>query len=128
MRRTKIVATIGPASETPERLAELAEAGLDVARLNFSHGTHAWHGERIRLIRELEARRGRPIPILQDLCGPKVRVGDLPPEGVELAPGRTCLLTAKLHSEHRAPSTEHGSEATIPVPVPTMLAALKAGD
>jgi pyruvate kinase len=122
MRRTKIVATIGPASETPERLAELAEAGLDVARLNFSHGTHAWHGERIRLIRELERQRGRPLAILQDLCGPKVRVGELPPEGLEIKPGSACVLTAASRLERIE------EPVRIPVPVPALLAALKPGD
>jgi pyruvate kinase len=121
MRRTKIVATIGPASETPERLAELAEAGLNVARLNFSHGTHAWHGERIRLIRALEQERGRPLAILQDLCGPKVRVGDLPPEGLELKQGEACILTAR-------PGAGDTGVVTIPLPVPQLLAALKPGD
>jgi pyruvate kinase len=118
MRRTKIVGTIGPATETPERLQELAEAGLDVARLNFSHGTHAWHGERIRSLRALEEERGRPLAILQDLCGPKVRIGELPGGSVSLVPGQEVLLTA----EPRDGTT------IIPVPVPALLAALKPDD
>lgn len=122
MRRTKIVATIGPASETPERLSSLAEAGLDVARLNFSHGTHAWHAERIRLIRELERQRGRPLAVLQDLSGPKVRVGDLPGGSIELEAGAPCLLTAAGTGLKAAPAP-----VVIPVPVPPLLQALRPG-
>ena len=83
MTHTKIVCTIGPATESKNRLAELAEAGMNVARLNFSHGTHEWHRERIRFIREIELERQRPIAILQDLCGPKMRIGEVPKEGIE---------------------------------------------
>src|SRR2546426_11133605 len=75
MRRTKIVCTIGPASSTVEQLDRLAAAGMDVARLNFSHGTHAEHAEVIQRIREAEARWHRPVAILQDLQGPKLRLG-----------------------------------------------------
>src|SRR5256885_16821830 len=75
MRRTKIVCTIGPASSTVEQLDRLAAAGMDVARLNFSHSTHAEHAEVIQRIREAEARWNRPVAILQDLQGPKIRLG-----------------------------------------------------
>src|SRR4029450_5298546 len=75
MRRTKIVCTIGPASSSAAELDRLVAAGLDVARLNFSHGTHEEHAEVIERIREGEARWGRRIAILQDLQGPKVRAG-----------------------------------------------------
>jgi pyruvate kinase len=77
-RRTKIVATIGPASSSPGVLESLVEAGMDGARLNFSHGTHADHGESARRVREVQAAAGRPIALIADLCGPKVRIGDLP--------------------------------------------------
>jgi pyruvate kinase len=70
--RTRIVATLGPASSSSDKIRALIEAGVDVFRLNFSHGTHAEHGERIRAIRKLSA--GAPIAILQDLCGPKLRL------------------------------------------------------
>ena len=76
-RRTKIVATIGPASSSPEMLAALIEAGMDGARLNMSHGTRAEHAERARRIREAEEAAGRPIALIADLQGPKLRVGDL---------------------------------------------------
>src|SRR5919198_3148690 len=76
-RRTKIVATIGPASASPEAVAALARAGMDGARLNLSHGTHDEHRERARLVRATEAELGRPIALIADLQGPKLRVGDL---------------------------------------------------
>jgi len=77
MRRTKIVATIGPASRDREVLLRMVEAGMDVARLNFSHGTHEMHAETVALVREAASRAGRPVAILQDLPGPKLRIGPL---------------------------------------------------
>src|SRR5690242_7391313 len=76
-RRTKIVATIGPASASPEQLAELARSGMDGARLNLSHGTHDEHRERARLVRATEVELGRPIALMADLQGPKLRIGEL---------------------------------------------------
>jgi pyruvate kinase len=76
-RRTKIVATVGPASSDPETLLAIAEAGMDAARLNFSHGTHEEHAERIRLVREISEEVRHPIAIIADLQGPKVRIGEL---------------------------------------------------
>ena len=98
MRRTKIVCTLGPASSSRAELDRLVAAGLDVARVNFSHGTHAEHAEVIRLIREGETRWGRPIAILQDLQGPKIRLGTFGPAGgarVDLEPGQIFTLCAK---------------------------------
>ena len=77
LRQAKIVATLGPASETPEIIRSLFEAGADVFRLNFSHGSHADHARRISTIRALEREVGRPIGILTDLQGPKLRVGSM---------------------------------------------------
>src|SRR5437763_3531695 len=77
VRRTKIVATIGPASETPDVLRALIEAGMDSARLNLSHGSHADHAARARLVRELQEETGRPLALIGDLQGPKLRVGRL---------------------------------------------------
>src|SRR3989442_14095924 len=77
MRCTKIICTIGPASSSAEQLERLAAAGMDVGRLNFSHGTHAEHAEVVRRVRQGEERWGRPGAILQDLQGPKVRLGTL---------------------------------------------------
>ena len=76
-RKAKIVATIGPASQSQETLEELINAGMNVARMNFSHGTHEQHAERIALIRQLSENLGRSIGIIQDLQGPKIRVGAL---------------------------------------------------
>src|ERR1041384_2407339 len=81
MRRTKIVCTIGPASSSPDELDRLVSAGMDVARLNFSPGTHAEHAEVVRRIRDGEARWHRPVAILQDLQGPKIRLGTFGPNG-----------------------------------------------
>jgi pyruvate kinase len=75
--RTKIVATIGPASNSPEMLEKLVEAGMNVARLNFSHGNYETHSEAIRKIRSIARTLNRPVGILLDLQGPKIRVGKL---------------------------------------------------
>jgi pyruvate kinase len=77
LRRTKIVATIGPACSTPEKLLELMQAGVDGARLNLSHGTHDQHREWARMVRDTERELGRPIALIADLQGPKLRIGDL---------------------------------------------------
>jgi len=76
-RRTKIVATLGPASDSPERLRELISAGVDAVRLNMSHGAHEQHAKRAWLVREIAAEVGRPVALIADLQGPKLRVGDL---------------------------------------------------
>ena len=76
-RRTKIVATLGPASDSRERLRALLEAGVDAVRFNLSHGTHAEHSERAWLVREIAAELGRPVALIGDLQGPKLRIGEL---------------------------------------------------
>lgn len=93
-RRAKIICTIGPASESEEMMRDLMLRGMDVARLNFSHGTHAEHLERIRRLRAVARELGKPLSILQDLQGPKIRTGKL--EGrapVTLATGQTVTIT-----------------------------------
>jgi len=87
MRHTKIVATIGPASRDPEVLVRMVEAGMDVARLNFSHGTPEDHAETARRVRDAAGRAGRQVSILQDLPGPKLRIGELRDDLAELKPG-----------------------------------------
>lgn len=82
--KTKIVATVGPASGSREKLAHLLDAGVDVVRLNFAHGNHDWFAQIVTWIRELSAERRRPIGILGDLSGPKIRLGMLPEEGLRL--------------------------------------------
>jgi pyruvate kinase len=87
MRRTKIVATIGPASRDPEVLVRLVDAGMDVARLNFSHGSAEEHAETAQRVRDAAGRAGRQVAILQDLPGPKLRIGPLADGIAELKPG-----------------------------------------
>ena len=98
MRRTKIVCTLGPASSGADALDRLVAAGMDVARINFSHGSPAEHAATIRLLREREPRWGRPMAILQDLQGPKIRLGTFGPAGggrVDLVADRTFTLCAR---------------------------------
>src|SRR5882757_1102419 len=85
-RRTKIVATIGPASRDPETLVRMVDAGMDVARLNFSHGDAEQHAETAQRVREAAGRAGRAVAILQDLPGPKMRIGSLLDGIAELKP------------------------------------------
>ena len=94
-RRAKIVCTIGPATASPERLRGLAEAGMDVARLNFSHGTHADHERTYQLVRETAEAVGRPIGILADLQGPKIRLGRFAAPPVEWRTGDHVVITAE---------------------------------
>ncbi|HVY61065.1 MAG TPA: pyruvate kinase [Planctomycetota bacterium] len=93
MPRTKIVCTLGPVTRSKEAIGALAEAGMDVVRLNFSHGTHEEHGQAIRWVREVSREIGREIAILQDLCGPKIRIGALATPTIELKPGREVTIT-----------------------------------
>ena len=90
MVKTKIVATIGPSSGTAEKLEELVLAGVDVFRLNFAHGAHDWLAERVQDIRSISKRHDRPIAILGDLSGPKIRLGELPEEGLALHESQIC--------------------------------------
>jgi pyruvate kinase len=92
-KRTKIVCTIGPASSDFETMKSLVKAGMNVARLNFSHGTHEDHAKLIKSLRILSEETGEPVAILQDLQGPKVRVGVLPKEGVKLTARETVILS-----------------------------------
>ena len=92
IHHTKIVATIGPASDSPEVLRQLLLAGMNVARLNFSHGKYEDHAERIQRLRSASAELDLPLMLLQDLQGPKIRVGDLPESGIMLNPGESLTL------------------------------------
>ena len=94
-RKTKFVCTIGPASESPEVMRGLIEAGMDVARLNFSHGDFAAHGRVIANLRAAAAAAGRRIGIMADLSGPKMRIGKIAPEPVELKVGERFTLTTE---------------------------------
>ena len=92
MRRTKIVATIGPASRDPEVLVRMVEAGMDVARLNFSHGSAEDHAETAQRVRDAAGRAGRQVAVLQDLPGPKLRIGALRDDIAELKPGEPVVF------------------------------------
>ena len=95
MPRTKIVCTIGPASRSTDVLERLIAAGMNVARLNFSHGTHAEHREVITAIRRISNRLGQPLAILQDLSGPKIRIGRIAAGSVQIEPGALLILTTR---------------------------------
>jgi pyruvate kinase len=116
-RRTKIVATLGPGSEAPDILRGLLDAGTDVVRLNFSHGTAGEHRRRLEAARRAAADLGRPLAVLQDLPGPKLRIGALPGGGVTVAAGEEVVLTAE------AP----GDDAAIPVAYPHLADDVSAG-
>lgn len=94
MRRAKIIATLGPASSTPGTVAALVESGLDVARINLSHGEHADHARSIALVRQASSAMGRAVGILADLQGPKVRLGRFTSGAVLLRPGARFVITA----------------------------------
>ncbi|MER3474377.1 MAG: pyruvate kinase [Armatimonadota bacterium] len=119
MRCTKIVCTIGPSTASPERLRALMEAGMDVARLNFSHGTHESHAQVIERIRRISAEMDKPVAILQDLCGPKIRLGTLPEEGVLVEAGQSVRFVL----------ADEGSDAqNIPLPHSTLFALVRPGE
>jgi pyruvate kinase len=104
IRRTRIVCTIGPASSSPAVLRTMIQAGMDVARLNFSHGDHATHRQVAADVREASEAAGRPIALLGDLQGPKIRTGPLESAFQRLVRGRTVILT----SDHRQADSEKG--------------------
>ena len=92
IHRTKIVATIGPASDSTEILRKMLLAGMNVARLNFSHGNYKDHAERIQRLRATAEELDLPLMLLQDLQGPKIRVGELPDVGLLLKDGQSLTL------------------------------------
>jgi pyruvate kinase len=116
--RTKIVATIGPASDSPEVLGELIDAGVDVVRLNLSHGSLEDHLERLGRVRTVAAERRRPVAVLADLPGPKIRAGSFPDGGVRLLAGSTVELR---------PGNGSSDDSTISVPYPTLVEDLDVG-
>ncbi|ENO78639.1 pyruvate kinase [Thauera sp. 63] len=117
-RRARILATLGPASSSLESIRALAEAGADVFRLNFSHGSHADHAERLQLIRRVEQELERPIGVLMDLQGPKLRVGRFADGKVTLKAGASFRLDL---------SPEDGNETRVSLPHPEIFAALERG-
>ncbi|PZR11345.1 MAG: pyruvate kinase [Azospirillum brasilense] len=117
-RRTKVVATLGPASSTPEMIERLFRAGADVFRLNFSHGTHEGHAANIATIRALEKKVGRPIGILADVQGPKLRVGKFGGGRVQLQTGQSFRLDL---------SPVPGDSRRVQLPHPEIIAAAGIG-
>jgi pyruvate kinase len=117
-RRAKIVCTIGPSSNNPEVIDQLITAGMDVARLNFSHGTHEDHGRAIASIREASVRHRKAVAILGDLCGPKIRVGRLRVPARDIAPGEALVLV----------SGAEGDDGEVPVRYSTLAQDLRVGD
>ncbi|MCH7976773.1 MAG: pyruvate kinase [Bacteroidetes bacterium] len=118
-RRTKIVCTLGPSSSSREAIRALIEAGMDMARLNFSHGSHDDHKRLIGLVREESAAAGRVVPILQDLQGPKIRIGEMKNGGVLLHKGQSLYLTAE--------PVEYGTRKRVHVSYPSLASAVEVG-
>ena len=103
-RHTKIVCTIGPATASVDGIRSLGLAGMDVARLNFSHGDHVSHRQTIQMIRQISRELGREVGILQDLGGPKIRLGTLPDRERELSAGETVNIgPEKMVQRERCP-------------------------
>ena len=124
-RCTKIVATLGPSSNTKEIIQELVQSGVNIARLNFSHGTHASHLKIINILRNLPSYKNKPVVILQDLQGPKLRVGKLPPEGVRLSAGE--LISLEIDLENHDVNYELSDTKTLFLDIPNILHCLRPG-
>ena len=120
LRRTKIVATLGPASALPETVRALVEAGMDVGRINCSHGDHEQHRQMIRTIRQVSQETGKPLAILLDLSGPKLRIGEIPQGELMLEQGREVRLSIQAES---------GATGNLPIPsCPWLPREVKAGE
>jgi len=117
-RNSKIIATLGPASSSPDAIRTLFEAGADVFRLNFSHGLQEEHRKRLYYIRELERTTGRPIGVLMDLQGPKLRIGQFEHDRITLEPGDLFRLDL---------SAEPGTKRRVPLPHPEVFESLSPG-
>lgn len=118
-QQAKIVATLGPATDDKATIRALCDAGADVFRLNFSHGSHADHQRRHQWIREIEAEMGKPIGVLLDLQGPKLRVASFEGGAIELAPGQSFRLDLQ--------ADQPGSQTRVGMPHPEVFVALKQG-
>ena len=123
MKRTKIVCTIGPASESKSKLEQMMKAGLNVCRLNFSHGTYKHHAMLIKNIRAVSKKLNHPVAILQDLQGPKIRIGELPAEGIKVKKGQQIFL---VQQKFKAP--KNSSETFVPIQYDNLYRDVKKGD
>ncbi len=117
-RQTKIVATLGPASGNPEMMRKLFEAGVDVFRMNFSHGTHEAHAKNLQTARELEKELGRPIAMLADLQGPKNRIGKFKDDRIEIKEGHVIRFDL---------DSTPGDESRVCLPHPEVILAMRPG-
>lgn len=123
-RFAKIVCTLGPSSSDEQTIRKLIEAGMNVARLNFSHGTHESHAKLISTIRKLSDEMKTPVAILQDLQGPKLRVGNLPDEGICLKPG----MIVNLYAIEGGEPNKIDGQVYLPLDVPNLARAVKKGN
>src|SRR5690606_8884000 len=121
LRRTKIVATLGPASNTPERIEALIKAGMNVARLNFSHGTHDEHRARAQLVREIAAQQGTHVALLGDLQGPKIRIARFKDGKIHLNVGDKF----RLSTSH---PLDEGNQEVVGIDYPELVSDCHAGD
>src|SRR6184192_2169737 len=119
MRLTKIVCTIGPASDSEEMIAKLIAAGMNVARLNFSHGTPEYQRDLVRKVKRVRNALNKPVAILQDLQGPKIRIGIIDRGTVHLQPGQEFVLTS---------DTVSGDASRASVSLETLPREVKTGD
>lgn len=113
MKRTKIVCTIGPASDKKETLKKMIKGGMNVARLNFSHNIHAYHGKVIKSVRSLSKEMKTPIAIIQDLQGPRIRLGELPEKGVVIKKNQSIVLTTNKNYTDKIPVTYKDMHADV---------------
>src|SRR5262249_24762766 len=121
-RRTKIVCTLGPATSTREKIEELVRAGMDVARLNLSHGSHDDHRQAYELLRQVSDQEGRAVGILLDRQGPKIRLGEFEGGEADLAEGATFTITT------RESEAEHGTARLAATTYPDLARDVKPGD
>lgn len=122
-KNTKIVATLGPASDTLKDIVSLIQAGMDVARLNFSHGTYEHHAKLINTIKKAEKKTGRTIAIMQDLQGPKIRLGELPKEGIKLRKGEEVFITIS-----KVVGSKSADEIIVPIQYKKIVKDLKKNE
>jgi len=126
LRRCKILCTLGPATRSPEVVTKLLESGINAVRINFSHGSHDDHAETYEMVRNCAAQQGRAIAILADLQGPKIRVGELPQQGIELVQGETLVYSADPAAKV-GPATE-ATPARVTIDYPQLLEEARPGD